>query len=105
VLSFFASLVGGTLKDWLAGRQRIAEAKATARVEAVRNGIPGYSDEFLVLVWAYPFIAQFVPQLADSAAAGLQAAAALPDWYIGGFISISFAVFGIDKLFRWRSGK
>ncbi|WP_445354181.1 hypothetical protein ACJJI5_12390 [Microbulbifer sp. EKSA008] len=97
-----ASLVGGGFKDWLQGRQKLEQIREEAKVARVANGIPGWSDEFLVLVWSYPFIAQFMPGIRESALQGLTAAAELPGWYIGGFMSISFAVFGINKLFQWK---
>jgi hypothetical protein len=94
------SLMGGTFKDWLSNKQEVEKAKAIARIEHVKNGIPGYSDEYLVLVWSYPFIAAFIPALQPSVEAGFEFMEAMPDWYVGGFITVSFAVFGIDKLFK-----
>ena len=26
----------------------------------------------------------------------------LPEWYVGGFITVTFAVFGVDKLFAYK---
>ena len=92
----------GGLKEWFTKKADIAERKAVARIENVSKGIPGYSDEYLVLVWSYPAVASFVPALQPSITQGLAHFQQLPDWYVAGFISISFAVFGIDKLFRWR---
>lgn len=96
------SLLGGTFKDWLASRSEIEKRKAVARIENVSKGIPGYSDEFLILVWSYPAVASFIPALAPSAQAGIANFNALPDWYTVGFMTISAAVFGIDKAFRFR---
>lgn len=100
MLNLLLSLVGGTFKDWLSNKQEIDKAKAVARIEHVKNGIPGYSDEFLILVWSYPFVAAFLPFLQPSVAAGFEFMAQMPDWYITGFITITFAVFGVDKLFK-----
>ena len=61
----------------------------------------GYSDEFLLIVWSSPIIMIFTPWY-EYAARGFDRLATLPDWYVGGFISITFAVFGIDKLFKWK---
>lgn len=99
---FFLSLIGGTFKDWVSSKSKVAEAKAIAKVQNIGKGISGWSDEYLVLVWSYPLIAAFVPALQPSVAAGFEYMNSLPEWYVGGFISISFAVFGIDKLFRWK---
>lgn len=99
---FLLNLAGGTVKDWVTSRSKIAEQKALARIETVQKGIPGYSDEFLVVVWSYPAIASFIPALADSAQKGIENFNALPDWYTIGFMTISASVFGIDKAFRFK---
>lgn len=96
------SLFGGAFKDWLKSRADLEQKKAIAKIENVSKGIPGYSDDYLIFIWSYPFIAGFIPVLQDSAAAGLAAFESYPDWYVGGFITISFSVFGIDKLFKWK---
>lgn len=103
--SLLLNLAGGTFKSWLENKQEIDKAKSLARIESVKNGIPGYSDELLVLVWAYPFVAAFVPPLQPSVNAGFDFMGEMPEWYIGGFMTISFAVFGIDKLFKVPWGK
>ena len=96
------SLLGGTFKDWVGSKSKVAEVKAIAKAQNAGKGISGWSDEYLVLVWSYPLIAAFVPELQPSVAAGFEYMDKLPEWYVGGFISISFAVFGIDKVFRWK---
>lgn len=98
--SLLLNLAGGTFKDWLSSRQEIDKAKALARIESVKSGIPGYSDEYLVFVWSYPFVAAFVPALQPSVAAGFEFMEQMPEWYIAGWVTVSFAVFGIDKLFK-----
>lgn len=102
MLSMVLSLVGGTFQNWLSGRQEIEQKKAVARIENVGKGIPGYSDEFLIFVWSYPSIACFVPFLEESARRGIENFNAMPEWYQLGFITISMAVFGIDKVFRFK---
>lgn len=96
------SLLGGTFKDWVVSRNKLEEKKAVARIENVSKGIPGYSDEFLILVWSYPFVAAFVPPLQPSVSAGFEFMRTMPEWYIGGFGAISAAVFGIDKWMRFK---
>ncbi|MFV1873478.1 MAG: hypothetical protein ACMZ64_09180 [Oleiphilus sp.] len=91
------------LKSWFGKKADIAERKAIAKIENVSKGIPGYSDEYLVLIWSYPAIASFIPFLQPMVEKGIEHFNALPDWYVGGFITISFSVFGIDKIFRWKS--
>lgn len=92
------SLVGGTFKDYSVKKGEISEIKAKAQIE----GLNGYSDEYLVLIWSYPVIASFIPSLQPSVAQGMEYLQTLPEWYIGGFMSISFAVFGIDKIFKFK---
>jgi hypothetical protein len=102
LISALLTTGAGGLKDWFGKKSDIAERKAIARIENVSKGIPGYSDEFLLLVWSYPAIASFIPSLQDSVNNGLAYFDALPEWYVGGFIAISFSVFGIDKIFRLK---
>ena len=100
--SMLLSLAGGTFKDWVQSRSKLEEKKAIARIESVQNGIAGYSDEYLILVWSLPMVASFIPPLQPAVSDGFEFMKTMPDWYVGGFVSISFAVFGIDKLFRFR---
>lgn len=100
--SFVLNLLGGTVKDWITSRSKIEEQKALARIENVRNGIPGWTDEFLVVVWSYPAIASFIPFLAPTVAIGIDNFNQLPEWYQYGFMTISAAVFGVDKWFKVR---
>ncbi len=104
MLSFVLSLLGGTFKDWLSSKQEIDKAKAVARVEAVSKGIPGYSDEFLLAVLSWPFIAGFLPfeWAQQSAANGMAHFAAMPEWYQLCFGTVVAAIFGIDKVFRFK---
>jgi len=102
---FLLSLVGGTLKDWIASKNKIAEKSAETRAYAVRNGIAGWSDEFLVLVWSYPAIGSFIPYLQPHVADGMKAFNSLPEWYVYGFMSVTGAVFGLDKLIKFKGGK
>ena len=92
----------GLFQSFLSGRQKISEAKADIKIQRMQNGIPGYTDDILMLIWATPFVMSFIPGLDTYAVAGFKNLDELPNWYVGGFISISFAVFGIDKLFSWK---
>lgn len=99
---FLLSLLGGTFKDWVSSKSKIAETTAIAKAQNAGKGIAGWSDEYLVVVWSYPTVSSFIPALRPSSADGFAYLSTLPEWYIGGFITISFAVFGIDKLFKWK---
>lgn len=105
MIDLILSLFGGTFKDWLSNKQETNKLKAIAKIENSKNQLSGYSDEFLILVWSYPFISMFVPSLSEQTATAFEKLVLLPDWYVGGFISITFAVFGIDKVFRWKKDK
>jgi hypothetical protein len=102
MMGLIVNFLGGTLKGWIGNRSEIEKRKAVARIENVSKGIPGYSDEYLIFVWSYPFVASFVPALQPSVTAGFDFMATMPDWYVATFMSLSFAVFGIDKLFRYK---
>ena len=90
------------ISGFVSNRQEIGKAKAQAKIQRMQNGIPGYSDEFLILVWTAPLVMIFVPGLESYAVNGFKNLSLLPDWYVGGFISITFATFGIDKVFAWK---
>lgn len=91
------NLLAGTVGEWVKAKAGIAVKTAEARANAVANGIPGYSDEWLVLVWSLPVIGVFIPGLAPHVADGFERLALLPEWYVGGFMTITAAVFGVDK--------
>jgi hypothetical protein len=105
MVNFIVNLLGGTLKDWLADKREIGKKKAEANIETSKNSMLGWSDEYLILVWSYPFISLFIPSLREKTEGAFSQLGILPDWYIAGFLSITFAVFGIDKLFKWKGGK
>ena len=97
------SVLGGSFKGWVASRSKIAEVRAEARANAVANGIPGWSDNWLVIVWSWPFVACYLPYGGgEYASAALAHIEALPDWYIQGFFMVTGAVFGLDKFIKWK---
>jgi len=105
MINLIISALTGTFQQWFSDKQETDKITKLARIENSKNQLSGYSDEFLILVWSYPFVSMFIPSLSDETAIAFGKLSALPDWYVGGFISITFAVFGIDKLFRWKGGK
>lgn len=102
MIGFFTSLAAGTIKDWLASRNKIAEAKAQSKANQLQQGIAGWSDNWLVVVWTYPIIGAFVPQLQPYVAGGFDFLSSLPDWYVGGYLTVTAAVFGIDKWVKFK---
>lgn len=99
------SIIGGTFQQWVKSRSEIAEQKARARANALQNGIPGWSDEWLVIIWSLPFAACYIPGGGEYAAAALLSIDGLPDWYVTGFFTVTGAVFGLDKFIKYRSSK
>jgi len=102
MINLLLSMVTGTFKSWFDNKQETDKLKSIAKIENSKNHLSGYSDEFLILVWSYPFISMFIPATQQSTALAFEKLALLPEWYVGGYISITFAVFGIDKLFRYK---
>jgi hypothetical protein len=109
LISSALSLATGFFKN----KQAIGKAKATAKIESaaqeqtakIENStkhIAGWGDEYLILVWSYPFTSMFIPPLRPHTVAAFEQLNTLPDWYVGGFITITFAVFGISKIFKFR---
>lgn len=96
------SVMGGTFSRWVDTQSEIAETKAKARAESVRNGIPGWSDEYLVFIVTFPFIAGFVPGLDQVAQSGIENFSNMPEWYQGIFGTVVLAVFGLDKVIKWK---
>ena len=91
-------LVGGFFQN----KAKLSEAKTMARIENSNTLLSGWTDEYLVIVWSYPMVSLFIPGLEAHTVAGFEKLSSLPEWYVGGFISISFAVFGINKLFKYK---
>jgi|TARA_R110000744_G_C19256679_1_gene550894 uncharacterized membrane protein YciS (DUF1049 family) len=102
MLGAVLKIVGPLVTGFMENRQKVSAAKADLKIQRLQGGIPGYSDEVLIFIWSAPFVLSFIPGLQEYAQAGFEHLAALPDWYVGGFISITFAVFGIDKLFSFK---
>lgn len=105
MINLLLSLITDTFADWFKNKQETDKLVKVARIERAKNHLSGYSDEFLILVWSYPFISLFIPALRQSTSDAFNHLSTLPDWYVAGFLSITFAVFGIDKLFKWRGSK
>lgn len=89
------------VKSYLDGKSKAAAEKTTAAIEKTKQHLAGWSDEYLLLVWSYPFWSMFVPGLAPHTHAGFAQIALLPQWYVNTFIGMSCAVFGIKKIDNW----
>lgn len=104
MIALIANLLGGTLTEWVKTKAVTSRIKAEARAKAVSDGIPGWNDEYLVLVWSWPVVAAYIPvdAVQQSAQKGIEIFNSYPDWYVTGFIAITSAVFGLDKAIKWR---
>lgn len=89
VFNLFSGLLSGWQADKAAGR---------ANTQALQGH--SWTVTLLTLVWVLPMVLNFIPALSDHVAAGFARMASLPDWYVGGFISITAAVFGIKEFKR-----
>ena len=95
----------GLAGTFIQGRQKVSEAKAEAKIARVTNGIPGYSDEVLIFVWSAPFVMSFIPPLQPYATQGFGIIETMPEWYLGGFLTITAGVFGFVKFLMFKQKK
>lgn len=114
IFTFLAGIVSQFVQDWQAKRQnqreveravaenriRLAQSEAEHNQEWEMRALEG-RDNFLrrlsFLAWSSPLLwAAFDPPAA--AAYFRDALGALPDWYVGGYLAISGAVWGIAEL-------
>lgn len=93
------------------GRQTLKQSKIDAEkrridndqaweIEQARASATSWKDEWLVLLFSFPFIMSFIPPLVPYAEAGFEVLANAPQWYsigIGVMISASFGVRIYDR--------
>ena len=93
------------------GKQEIKQAKISAEqrriendqhweVEAMRASATSWKDEWLVLMFSFPFIMSFIPPMVPYVQAGFDVLATAPQWYsigLGVMISASFGVRIYDR--------
>lgn len=101
-----AALIGGVpgLKKVMETKAEIAKVKEIAKAEATGKGIPGYSDEFFIMLFSAPFVLAFTPidTLNTLPAQAFLSISQYPDWYINLYIGIVCSTFGLDKVLKWR---
>lgn len=114
LLTFLSGLAGQFVQDWQAKRQnqreveravaenriRLAQSEQTHNAEWELRALEG-RDNFLrrasFVAWSAPMAwAAFDP--AGAAAYFRDALGALPEWYVGGYLAITGAVWGIAEL-------
>jgi hypothetical protein len=72
-------------------------ADATWELESLKAHTGGWKDEFVLIMFAIPFILCFIPSMAPYVGAGFSAIAGTPVWYQIGSMSVFLATYGI----RW----
>ena len=94
--------VANAVSTWQSRKAQVAHAKHEAKLERIRSQAGDWKDEFLIVLWSYPMISIFLPfdVIQQSALDGLEKVGQLPQWYLGGWIAISLAVFGADKILK-----
>ena len=92
----------GIFTSFMQGRQKVSQAKAEAKVQRLTNGIPGYTDEMAYILWGAPFALCFIPGAQEYAVKGFEYMDKLPSWYVGTFVTITLAAFGLDKAISWK---
>lgn len=101
-----AALVGGVpgLKKVMETKAEIAKAKEIAKAESTGKGIPGYSDEFLMVLLSAPLILAFMPvdTLNTLPGQAFLTISQYPDWYVNLYIGIVCSTFGLDKVLKWK---
>ena len=94
--------VANVIGKWQDRKAQVSAAKHEAKLERIRAQAGDWKDELLVIIWSYPMVSIFVPVdfIQQSTFEGLERVGQLPDWYLGGWIAISLAVFGADKILK-----
>lgn len=92
--------VSTMVATWQERRAEVSQAKHETRLERIKSQRGDLKDEFLLVIWSAPLLCAFIPALQDNAFAAFDYMAKLPDWYMGGWVAISLAIFGVDKIMK-----
>lgn len=93
------------------GKQRLKEAEIDAKRKRIENdqdweaiqaqaSASSWKDEYLVILFSFPFIMSFIPPMVPYVAAGFDVLSEAPQWYsigLGVMISASFGVRIYDR--------
>ena len=106
-LTALTTLVGpiaNAVSAWQSRKSQVANAKHEAKLERIRSQHNDWKDEFLIVIWSYPMISCFIPYepIQQTTFDALDKVGLLPQWYLGGWVAISLAVFGVDKIFKLK---
>ena len=94
--------VFSVIGNWQQKRAQVAQAKHEAKIKRIEAQSNDWKDEFLILIWSAPLMCAFVPPLQEHAFKAFDYMSKLPEWYMGGWVAISLAVFGVDKLLKFK---
>lgn len=85
---------------WIDRRGQVAAASHAAKLERIKAQQGDWKDEWLIVIWSYPFVSMFIPitTVQQATFAALDRIGILPEWYLGGWVAISLAIFGVDKI-------
>lgn len=101
-LTVLTGPVANMVGSWQARRAQVSVAKHEANLKRIEQQKGDWKDEFLIIIWSAPLLCAFIPALQDNAFRAFEYMSKLPDWYMGGWVAISLAVFGIDKVLKFK---
>jgi hypothetical protein len=88
---------------WQERRKQVLDAKHEVRVSAIKAHKGSLKDEYVLFIFSYPIISAFIPPLRANTEESLEFISSLPPWISGGFVTISLAIYGLDKLIKIKS--
>lgn len=94
--------VGEAIKTWQKNRSEAGQARHEANMARIKDHSTSWKDEIVLLVWSYPVVSAFIPPLQENTSQAFLYMQDLPEWYLGGFIAISLAVYGVNKVARFK---
>jgi hypothetical protein len=94
--------ISSLLGTWQKNRAEATNARHEANLERIRSSNMSLKDEIVLAVWCWPFVSGFIPYFRPNTIEAFTFINTLPDWYVGGFIAISLAVFGVDKIPKFK---
>jgi len=87
---------------WQEKRAQVNDAKHEANLARIKDASSSWKDEILLLMWGYPVTAAFIPPLHENTVKAFEFIHDLPSWYVGGWLAISLAIFGVDKVAKFK---
>lgn len=96
------SPVAGAINTWQKNRAESNQARHEANLARIKDWNSSWKDEIILILWGWPVVSAFIPYFQDNTMAAFAFMHTLPSWYIGGWIAISLAVFGADKVAKFK---